>query len=149
MGHKFGYYTFDSPKEAALHRTFSFWASNGGIINSQIHSHNALITTLEIQRGISMTSYGEKYTIKFGYNPADAKTYATVEVALSFGYCMQWLKPQGIIKRWAIELGTTPMKLERTIDPFYVRMFSELEYLATPPEMQEPIMFCPSCGKKK
>jgi len=148
MGHKFGYYTFDSSKEAILHRTFSFWAGNGGIINSQIHSHNTLITTIEIQKGISMTSYGEKYTMKFGYNPSDTKTYVTVEVALSFGYGMQWLKPQGLIKRWALDLGTTPKKLQRTIDPFYVRTFSELEYLATPPGIQEIIMFCPSCGKK-
>ncbi len=74
MGHKFSYYTFDLPKEDVLYRTFSFWASNGGNIISQIHSPNTLITTIDVQRGMSMTSYGEKYTMKFGYNPDDETT---------------------------------------------------------------------------
>lgn len=148
MGHKFSYYTLDLSKEEALNRTFSFWASNGGNIIGQIHSPNTLLTTIDVQRGMSITSYGEKYTMKFGYNPADETTYVSVEVALSFGYGMQWLKPQGVMKRWALELGTIPMKLERTIAPNHIKMFGEIEIIQLQPRIEEASIFCPSCGKR-
>ncbi len=148
MGHKFGYYSLDLPLEEVLNRTHSFWANNSGKINSQIKSPNSLIYTLIIQRYISMMSYGETYTMKIGYNPDNATTYVGVEVALSFGYGMQWLKPQGVIKRWALELGTNPMKLERTIDPNYIKMFDEIQNMPPQAGVQEPIIYCPSCGKK-
>jgi len=95
-----------------------------------------------------MMSYGETYTLKIGYNPDNETTYVSVEVALSFGYGMQWLKPQGVIKRWALELGTNPMKLERTIDPNFIRMFAEIENIHPQPHIKEYSIFCPSCGKK-
>lgn len=148
MGNKFGYYTLELPLEEVLNRTHYFWANNSGKINSQTKSPNSLIYTLSIQRDISMMSYGEKYTMKIGYNPANKTTYVSVDVALSFGYGMQWLKPQGIMKRWAIELGATPMKLERTIAPDFIKMFNELQNIAPQQKIQESIMFCQSCGKK-
>jgi len=151
MGHKFGYYSLKMPLEEVLNRTQSFWASNSGIINNQTKSPNSLLYTLLIQRDISMMSYGEKYTMKIGYNPADETTYVSVEVALSFGYAMQWLKPQGIMKRWALELGTTPMKLERTIAPHFIKMFNEIQNITLQPhqpQIEEASIFCPSCGKK-
>ncbi len=134
--------------EEVLNRTHSFWANNSGKINSQIKSPNSLIYTLIIQRDISMMSYGETYTMKIGYNPDNATTYVSVEVALSFGYGMQWLKPQGVIKRFALELGTTPMKLERTIAPNYIKMFGEIQNMPPQAGVQEPIIYYPSCGKK-
>ncbi len=149
MGHKFGYYSLEMSLEEVLNRTHSFWANNSGKINSQTKSPNSLIYTLIIQRDISMMSYGETYTMKIGYNPDNATTYVSVEVSLSFGYGMQWLKPQGVIKRWALELGTNPMKLERTIAPNYIKMFAEIQNMPPQAGVQEPIIYCPSCGKKK
>ena len=149
MGHKFGYYSLKMPLEEVLDRTQSFWASNRGKINNQTKSPNSLLYTLNIRRDISLTSNGENYTMKIGYNPADKTTYVSVEVALSFGYAMQWLKPQGIMKRWALELGTTPMKLERTIAPPFIKAFNEIQN--TPPHsssIEENSTFCPRCGKK-
>ena len=148
MGHKFGYYTLDLPLEEVLSRTHLYWANNGGKINSQIKSPNSLIYTLIIQRDISMMSYGETYTMKIGYNPDNTTTYVSVEVSLSFGYGMQWLKPQGVIKRWALELGTNPMKLERIIAPNFIKMFAEIQNMPPQAGVQEPIIYCPSCGKK-
>jgi len=148
MGHKFGYYSLKMPLEEVLNRTHSFWANNGGKINSQTKSPNSLIFTLFIKRDISMMSNGETYTMKIGYNPANETTYVSVEVALSFGYGMQWLKPQGVIKRWALELGTTPMKLERTIAPNYINMFNKILNIPPQAQIEEPSIFCPSCGKK-
>jgi len=148
MGHKFGYYSLEMSLEEVLSRTHSYWATNGGKINSQTKSPNSLIYTLIIQRDISMMSYGETYTMKIGYNPDNATTYVSVEVALSFGYGMQWLKPQGVIKRWALELGTNPMKLERTIAPNYIKMFAEIQNMPPQAGVQELIIYCPSCGKK-
>ena len=134
--------------EEVLSRTHLYWANNGGKINSQTKSPNSLIYTLIIQRDLSMMSYGETYTMKIGYNPADKTTYVSVEVALSFGYGMQWLKPQGVIKRWALELGTNPMKLERTIAPNYIKMFDEILNIPPQTQIEESSIFCPSCGKK-
>lgn len=148
MGHKFGYYSLKMPLEEVLDRTNSFWATNNGKINSQTKLPNSLLYTLNIRRDISMTSNGETYTMKIGYNPGDETTYVSVEVALSFGYAMQWLKPQGIMKRWAIELGTTPMKLQRTIAPHFIKMFNEIQNIPPQAGVQEHITYCPSCGKK-
>ena len=148
MGHKFGYYSLKMPLEEILNRTQFFWASNSGIINSQTKSPNSLLYTLIIQRNLSMMSYGEMYTMKIGYNPVDETTYVSVEVALSMGYSMQWLKPQGIMKRWALELGTTPMKLVRTIAPPFIKIFDEIQNTPPQPGIEEDSIFCPSCGKK-
>jgi len=148
MGHKFAYYALELPLEEVLNRTHSFWANNGGKINSQTKSPKSLLYNLIIKRDLSMMSYGETYTMKIGYNPADETTYVSVEVALSFGYGMQWLKPQGIMKRWALELGTTPMKLERTIAPNFIRMFDEIQNIIHQARIQGPIIYCPMCGKQ-
>lgn len=149
MGHKFGYYALKMPLEDVLSRTHSFWATNSGKINSQTKLPNSLLYTLLIQRDISMMSYGEKYTMKIGYSLVNETTYVSVEVALSMGYGMQWLKPQGLMKRWALELGTTPMKLERTIAPQFIKIFNEIEN--APPHsssIEEASTFCGSCGKE-
>jgi len=148
MGHKYGYYSLKMPLEDVLYRTQSFWATNSGKINSQTKSPNSLLYTLLIQRDISMMSYGEKYTMKIGYHPVNETTYVSVEVALSMGYGMQWLKPQGLMKRWALELGTTPMKLERTIAPNFIKMFDEIQNLSPQLAIEEASIFCPNCGKK-
>jgi len=148
MGHKFGYYSLKMPLEEVLNRTQSFWATNSGKITSQTKSPNSLIYTLLIQRDISMMSYGEKYTMKIGFNPVEETTYVSVEVALSMGYGMQWLKPQGLMKRWALELGTTPMKLERTISPHFIKMFDKIQNIPPQPRIEETSIFCPSCEKK-
>ncbi|NVM18649.1 MAG: zinc ribbon domain-containing protein [Candidatus Lokiarchaeota archaeon] len=147
MGHKYGYYSLKMPLEEVLSRTHSFWATNSGTINSQTTTPNKLIYTLNIKRDISMMSYGETYTMKIGYNPDNETTYVSVEVSLSFGYGMQWLKPQGKMKQWALDLGTTPMKLERTIAPNFVKMFEDIQNMAPYTRVQEATMFCPSCGK--
>ncbi len=149
MGHKFGYYALKMPLEDVLSRTHSFWATNSGKINSQTKLPNSLLYTLLIQRDISMMSYGEKYTMKIGYSLVNETTYVSVEVALSMGYGMQWLKPQGLMKRWALELGTTPMKLERTIAPQFIKIFNEIEN--APPHsssIEEASTFCGSCVKE-
>ncbi len=149
MGHKFGYYTLKMSLEDVLYRTQSFWATNSGNITNQTKSPNSLLYTLLIRRNISMMSYGETYTMRIGYNTVDETTYVSVEVALSMGYGMQWLKPQGLMKRWALELGTTPMKLERTIAPQFIKIFDEIQNAAPhSSSIEEESTFCGRCGKK-
>jgi hypothetical protein len=148
MGHKFGYYSIKMPLEEVLSKTQFFWANNRGNISSQTKSPNSLLYTLIIKRDISMMSYGETYAMKIGYNPANETTYVSVDVALSFGYGMQWLKPQEIMKRWAFELRTTPMKLVRTLDPNFIKMFDEIQYMAPQAKVQYSIFYCHNCGKK-
>jgi len=52
------------------------------------------------------------------------------------------------MKRWALELGTTPMKLERTISPHFIKMFDKIQNIPPQPRIEETSIFCPSCGKK-
>ena len=90
MGHKFGYYYINLPLDEVWNRTLGFWENKRGKINDQKIMSNNLFYSLEIQRGLSMTSNGEKYQMNFGFNFKDNTTYVSVEVSLAFGNGMQW-----------------------------------------------------------
>ncbi len=94
-----------------------------------------------------MTSNGELYQMNFGYNPKDSMTYVSVEVSLSFGYGMQWRKPQGIMKRWANKIGTPPMSLVRTVDDRFYEILTEIRNISGQPQIESPKIYCPNCGK--
>ncbi len=116
MGNKFGYYVISRALNDVWNDTLSFWGRNAGKIKDQQFGSNDLFRTIVVKNDISMMSYGETYAMNFGFNPKDSMTYVSVEVSLSFGYGMQWLKPQGTMKKWALEIGAPPMKLVRNAD---------------------------------
>jgi hypothetical protein len=97
---------------------------------------------------MSMTSNGETYQMNFGYNPKDSMTYVNVEVSLSFGYGMQWRKPQRIMKRWANRIGTLPMNLVRTVDNNFYNILTEIKNISSQPQNESPKKYCPDCGKE-
>ncbi len=90
MGHKFGYYSINLPLDEVWNRTLGFWENKRGKIKDQKIMSNNLFCSLEIRRGFSMTSNGEKYQMNFGFNLQDNMTYVSVEVSLAFGNGMQW-----------------------------------------------------------
>jgi hypothetical protein len=147
MGHKFGFYKINAPLEGVLQRTLNFWRDNRGSIVEKQESENKLFYLLRIKRDISAMSYGETYLMNIGYNSQEAMTYVSVEVNLQFGYGMQWLKPQGIMKKWAIEMGCTPMKLIRNQDPNFLNMFRTIKQMDWMKTDQAPTTYCPHCGQ--
>jgi hypothetical protein len=147
MGHKFGFYQLKLPIERVLEKNLNFWKENRGNLTQKQHSENGLIHTMIIDRDISAMSYGEKYQMKFGYNPKEDTTYVSVEVSLKFGYGLQWLKPQGIMKDWAIEMGCAPMKLARNQDISFLNMFRTIEKLDWLDTETKEVTFCPQCGQ--
>jgi len=95
-----------------------------------------------------MVSNGETYQMNFGYNPKDSMTYVSVEVSLSFGYGMQWLKPQKIMKRWAHKIGTPPMNLVRNVDNGFYEILTEIRNKSVSPQIDSSKKYCPNCGKE-
>ena len=148
MGHKFGYYSILLPLDEVWNRTLTFWRNNGGKIKDQQFASNNFFRTLVIQRGLSVTSYGETYQMNFGYNPKDSMTYVSVEVSLTFGYGMAWLKPQGIMKKWALEIGTAPMKLVRTVDKKFYEILNDIQNTSIQPQINSSNKYCPNCGNE-
>lgn len=86
--------------------------------------------------------------MNFGFNPNNSMTYISVEVTLAFGYGMQWLKPQGIMKKWALEIGTTPMKLVRNVDNDFYEILNNIRDLLIQPQLDSSKTYCPNCGKE-
>jgi len=147
MGHKFGFYKINLPLENVLERTLNFWKENRGSILQKQQSDNNLFYHMTIKRDISAMSYGETYIMNIGYNPQDANTYVSIEVSLQFGYGMQWLKPQSIMKKWALEMGCAPMKLIRSQDPDYLNMFRKIKQLDWVQSDQANFTYCTQCGQ--
>lgn len=55
---------------------------------------------------------GETYEMIFGYNPYDNTTYVSAFVKYSnFGKDIPSKVPKDMMKKWAYEMGITPMKL--------------------------------------
>ena len=147
MGHKFGFYKVNLPLENVLIMTLNFWKENRGSIIQKTQSDNNLFHNMIIKRDISAMSYGETYNMNIGHNPQEGRTYVSVEVSLQFGYGMQWLKPQGIMKKWAMELGCAPMKLIRSQDPSYINMFRTIKKLDWLQSEQASFKYCTQCGQ--
>lgn len=147
MGHKFGFYKVNLPLENVLERTYRFWEENRGSIIQKQQSNNKLLHKMTIKRDISAMSYGETYVMNIGYEPQETTTYVSVEVSLQFGYGMQWLKPQAIMKKWALEMGCTPMRLIRDQDPTYLNKFRIIEQLDWLKSNQANFIYCTQCGQ--
>jgi hypothetical protein len=126
LGHKFGYYSIKLPLKEVSNRTFSFGNCNKGIVVSKVSSSNKLLHTLNVKRGMSLGSYSETYIMKMPYDPNDLMTYISAEVSLSFGYRLQWLTPQNLMKQWALNIGIEPMKLNRKQDPDFMNKMNQI-----------------------
>jgi hypothetical protein len=127
--------------------TLNFWKENRGAIVQKTQSNNNLFHNMIIKRDISALSYGETYIMNIGYNPQEEMTYVSVEVSLQFGYGMQWLKPQSIMKKWTMMMGCEPMKLIRSQDPSYLNMFRAIKLLNWLNSDQATFMYCTQCGQ--
>ena len=100
MSNKFAFFRIPLTLEKVYTTSLEFWRSNNGKIIEEENTDDGLIKVLKIQRGISLSSNGENYVMNFKFNEYEATTYVAIDVSLSFGYGMQWLTPQKLIKQW-------------------------------------------------
>ena len=100
MVSKHGFFRIPIALEKVYDSTLEFWRNKNGKIIEEGNSDDGVIKILKIQRGMSLSSNGEHYEMNFKFNEYEATTYVAIEVSLSFGYGMQWLTPQKLIKQW-------------------------------------------------
>ncbi|MFW9936619.1 MAG: zinc ribbon domain-containing protein [Candidatus Thorarchaeota archaeon] len=86
--------------------------------------------------------------MKIGYDPNDSMTYISAEVSLSFGYGLQWLTPQKMLKQWAQSIGVVPMKLIRAQDLNFINKLNHIMNISNFSSNTSQIKFCPYCGKE-
>lgn len=106
MSSKFGFFRIPLTFEKVYSTSLEFWRNNNSEIIEEENTSDGLIKTLKIQRGMSLSSNGEHYTMNFKFNEYEATTYVAIEVSLSYGYGMQWLTPQKLIKQWGKQLDS-------------------------------------------
>ncbi len=97
---KYGFFRIPIILEKVYDTTLEFWRNKNGNIIEEGNSSDGAIKILKIQRGMSLSSNGEHYVMRFKFNEQEATTYVAIEVSLSFGYGIQWLTPQKLIKQW-------------------------------------------------
>jgi hypothetical protein len=134
MARKYGFFRIPIALEKVYDTTLEFWSNKNGKIIEERNSSDKLIKILKIQRGLSLSSNGEQYLMNFKFNEHEVTTYVAIEVALSFGYGIQWLTPQKLIKQWGRQYGSySSFNLIRNgnIDEFF-----DFE---TPPEVSKTI----------
>ncbi len=148
MGHKFGYYVISLSLDEVWKRTISFWERNGGKINDQDFASNGLFRRLELKRDISAMSYGETYIMNFGFRQNESITYVSVEVSLAFGYGMQWLKPQKIMKNWALEIGIAPIKITREFNKEFYNILTGIQNISLQRTIDPSKKYYHQCGRE-
>jgi len=149
---RYGYYAINSSLEDVWNRTLVFFENHKSKIKDHYISTNNLYRKLRIRHGASMhiygTSVGETYDMIFGYNPSDNTTYVSVSTKYSnFGRGILSKVPKDMIKKWAIEMGITPMKLVKetnynflaNLDKIKELPLHQIEYLSK--------IFCATCGE--
>ena len=122
MGNKFCYLAFPIVLDEVYNSMVEFWSKNNGKIVEERISSDKSIKTLTIQRGMSFSSNGENYIIKFKFNQYVASTYVAIEVSLTLGNRVQWLIPKRIINQWVKQLnyiGSVNLVRNERIDDFF------------------------------
>ncbi len=91
---------------------------------------------------------GEMYEMTFGYNPSDNTTYVSVSVKYSnFGKCIPSKVPKNMIKKWAYEMGITPMTLVKEIDYNFLANLDKIQEIPLHQIANLSKVFCAACGE--
>ncbi|MFX1376429.1 MAG: hypothetical protein ACFFA0_11490 [Promethearchaeota archaeon] len=149
---RYGYYSINIPLEVAWNKTLVFFESYKVKIKDQYISTNNLYRKLRIRRGVSIhiygTSMGETYELTFGYNPSDNTTYVSVSVKYSnFGRGIPSKVPKDMMKKWAYEMGLTPMKLNKEIDYDFLANLDKIQKIPLHQITNLSNVFCDICGE--
>lgn len=149
---RYGYYAININLDDVWNRTLVFFEKHKFKIIDQYISTNNLYRRLRIKHGFSMhiygSSYGETYEMAFGYNPSDNTTYVSISVKYSnFGKGIPSKVPKDMMKKWASEMGITPMKLVKEIDDNFLANLDKIQEI--PPHQVENLskVYCFACGE--
>ena len=99
---------------------------------------------------IYATSIGETYEMTFGYNPSDntTTTYVSASVKYSnFGKGIPSKVPKDMMKKWASEMGITPMKLVKEIDDNFLANLNKIQDIPLHQVENLSKVFCFACGE--
>ncbi len=149
---RYGYYAINLSLEDVWNRTLVLFENYKGKIKDQYISTNNLYRKLRIRHGFSMhiygTSSGETYEMTFGYNPSDNTTYVSVSVKYShFGRGIPSKVPKDMMKKWAYEMGITPMKLVKEIDYNFLANLDKIQEIPLHQIDNLSKVFCFACGE--
>ena len=151
---RYGYYTINLSLEDAWNRTLVFFENHKGKIKDQYVSTNNLYRKLIIRHGGSMHIYGssikgETYEMIFGYNPSDDTTYVSASVKYSnFGKGIPSKIPKDMMKKWAYELGITPIKLIKEINHTFLANLDKIQEIPLHQIPNLSKVFCSACGEQ-
>ncbi|MFW9866749.1 MAG: hypothetical protein ACFFEN_11705 [Candidatus Thorarchaeota archaeon] len=149
---RFGYYAINLPLEDVWKKTLVFFENYNSKIKDHYVSTNNLYRKLRIRHATSMhiygTSMGETYEMIFGYNPSDDTTYVNISAKYSnFGRGIPSKVPKDMMKKWAIEMGITPMKLVKEIDYNFLTNLEKIQELPLHQIEHLSKIFCAICGE--
>ncbi|MHA1457237.1 MAG: hypothetical protein ACTSR5_14880 [Promethearchaeota archaeon] len=133
---RYGYCSINISLEDAWNRTLVFFENHRGKIKDQYISTNNLYRKLET------------YEMTFGYNPSDDTTYISVSAKYShFGKGIPSKVPKDMIKKWAYEMGITPMKLVKEIDYNFLANLDKIQEIPLHQIANLSKLFCAACGE--
>ncbi|TKJ21472.1 MAG: hypothetical protein CEE42_13860 [Promethearchaeota archaeon Loki_b31] len=149
---RYGYYAININLEDVWNRTLVFFENHKCKIIDQYISTNNLYRKLRIRHALSThiygTSMGEMYEMTFGYNPSDYTTYVSVSVKYSnFGKGIPSKVPKDMMKKWAYEMGITPMKLVKEIDYNFLANLDKIQEIPLHQIANLSNVFCAACGE--
>ena len=149
---RYGYNAINLSLEDAWNRTLVFFENHKGKIIDQYISTNNLYRKIRIRHALSThiygTSMGEIYEMTFGYNPSDNTTYVSVSVKYSnFGKGIPSKVPKDMMKKWAYEMGITPMKLVKEIDYNFLANLDKIQEIPLHQIANLSNVFCAACGE--
>ncbi len=150
---RYGYYAINLSLEDVWNKTLEFFENHKGKIKDHYISTNNIYRKLRMRRGFSAhlygTSIGETYEMAFGYNPSDSTTYVSVGVKYSnFGRGVPSKVPKDIMKKWAYEMGITPIKLVKEIDYNFLANLDKIQEIPSHQIANLSTIFCAACGEK-
>jgi len=149
---RYGYNAINLSLEDAWNRTLAFFKKHKSKIIDQYISTNNLYRKLRIRHASSMRIYGssmgETYEMTFGYNPSDNTTYVSVSVKSSnFGKGIPSKIPKDMMKKWANEMGITPMKLVKETDYNFLANLDKIQEIPLHQIANLSKVFCFACGE--
>jgi len=99
------------PFEEVWEGSLNFWKQERGKIIDPASSENDESRIVDIHKGASLMSWGEKYVMEFFRIPDDPnRTQVIITIKLNMGYGPSWYLVSRLLKKWALYVGVEPQE---------------------------------------